>query len=1031
MAITIPSNTINNDTGSSRTSTSLNVPSGATTADIIFVCINLNTALAITRPSGFTSLGFGNASSGRTEIFWKFFQTGDTAYNFTHSSSRSAGVCLLIRSTTKFRANPINVFGSWSTGSGTTHTASSITTTVNDTLHLFCIGRDSNSTTPYASSDFTLIGNGVTGNRIAIGHRIQSSVGATGNYSFTTGLFMATARVMLAISELSIAVDGGTFTLAGQDATLTYTPSGYDLAADSATYTFSGQDAALNYDSGGPSGLLLDTYTGAGVAYSISRKLSSAYTGAAIRVRRLNDNSEQDIGFDGSGNLDESALLSFVGSNDASVVNIYDQSGNFCDIERSAGTSNRVVESGTIYKINDRVAYKNNGDSFRRLSTPMSVSISASGQSYVIASTEFDGSLQQYLYAHSFTSGIALNSGGGVIDFFVFNNSSDYFYVVPTSYDFPAGRNIFEVQFGGTEDYRLNGSQAFDSIDNVTGTFSSANGQILTQFNQELIVWPSVQSSNRSLIYADVDGYYNNVGNDYPITADQAAFTLSGQAVTFKRGYKVSADARTYTLTGQSAGLLYGRKLAADQAAYTLSGQNNTLTRGRKLAADQATYTAAGQSALLKIGRKIAAAVRNFTYSGIAAGLLYGVILPTDAGAFTLTGQNVDFLFGNVLTVESGTFNLTGQQADFDRAEILTVQTGNFTVTGQAAGLLYSRRIIANTGTFNVGGQNNRLLCGRRLRPGLGGFNLAGQIANFRRGVRMASGAGTFTLAGQTANFRRGVRMAVGAGTFTLTGQDAALALVGSLGAVTGYFTLTGQPVNLLRSLIFQLQAGTFTLSGQDAALPFGYQMTASGAVFTFTGRAAGLEINRAISAAVGTYTLSGQPVIIGKTGALNAEPVVFTLTGRAAGLISARQVTAVSGTFTLTGQDAQTKRGYTLQITGAVFTLAGQVTGLIAARRLTAGQATYTLTAFAADFNQDKILAASVGIFTMTGQDAVVRLFRTTAESGSFALTGHAANFSKTNRINAESGSFALAGQPANLIYSNAYFVPRLLWYL
>jgi hypothetical protein len=257
------------------------------------------------------------------------------------------------------------------------------------------------------------------------------------------------------------------------------------------------------------SALLLDTYTGAGVAYSVARKLRSAYTGSAIRVRRLNDNSEQDIGFDGSGNLDESALTSFVGSNNASVVTIYDQSGNGYNLERSIGTSNRIVESGTIYKINGRVAYKNNGDFFRRLSTPMSASISPSGQSYVIASTEFDGSVQQYLYAHSVTSGIALNSGGGSIDFFVFNNSFDYFYVVPTSYDFPAGRNIFEVQFGGSEDYRLNGSQAFDSIDNVTGTFSSGNAQIITQFNQELIVWPSVQSSNRSGIYTSVSDYYN------------------------------------------------------------------------------------------------------------------------------------------------------------------------------------------------------------------------------------------------------------------------------------------------------------------------------------------------------------------------------------------------------------------------------------------------------------------------------------------------------------------------------------------
>jgi hypothetical protein len=57
---------------------------------------------------------------------------------------------------------------------------------------------------------------------------------------------------------------------------------------------------------------LLDTYSGAAAAYSL-RKLNGSYTGSAIRVRRSNDNMEQDIAFDASGNLDTTSLLSFVG----------------------------------------------------------------------------------------------------------------------------------------------------------------------------------------------------------------------------------------------------------------------------------------------------------------------------------------------------------------------------------------------------------------------------------------------------------------------------------------------------------------------------------------------------------------------------------------------------------------------------------------------------------------------------------------------------------------------------------------------
>jgi hypothetical protein len=60
--------------------------------------------------------------------------------------------------------------------------------------------------------------------------------------------------------------------------------------------------------------LLLDLFPNAAVAYSL-RKLRTAYSGSAIRVRRSSDNTEQDIGFDSSGNLDVNIIETFVGWN--------------------------------------------------------------------------------------------------------------------------------------------------------------------------------------------------------------------------------------------------------------------------------------------------------------------------------------------------------------------------------------------------------------------------------------------------------------------------------------------------------------------------------------------------------------------------------------------------------------------------------------------------------------------------------------------------------------------------------------------
>ena len=61
------------------------------------------------------------------------------------------------------------------------------------------------------------------------------------------------------------------------------------------------------------SGLLLDIYPNAAVAYSL-RKLRSTYTGSSIRVRR-GDLTEQDFGFTSTGDLDTDAIINFFGNN--------------------------------------------------------------------------------------------------------------------------------------------------------------------------------------------------------------------------------------------------------------------------------------------------------------------------------------------------------------------------------------------------------------------------------------------------------------------------------------------------------------------------------------------------------------------------------------------------------------------------------------------------------------------------------------------------------------------------------------------
>ncbi|HCP93644.1 MAG TPA: hypothetical protein DIU05_06395, partial [Bacteroidetes bacterium] len=119
--------------------------------------------------------------------------------------------------------------------------------------------------------------------------------------------------------------------------------------------------------------LSLTSATTSSLALSI-RKLRSAYTGPAIRVRRSTDSLEANIGFLANGNLDTVTLKAFVGvGNNGFVTTWYDQSGNNRNaVQTTAGFQPTIVAGGTISYFNNRPTFVYDGvdDGFRVSNLP-------------------------------------------------------------------------------------------------------------------------------------------------------------------------------------------------------------------------------------------------------------------------------------------------------------------------------------------------------------------------------------------------------------------------------------------------------------------------------------------------------------------------------------------------------------------------------------------------------------------------------------------------------------------------------------
>ena len=91
-------------------------------------------------------------------------------------------------------------------------------------------------------------------------------------------------------------------------------------------------------------GAPLDDYTSGLLRCYGTFQMLSSYSGPLLRVLRSSDSAQQDIG-QASGQLDTSALISFVGGGNGTVETWYDQIGG---IDATRRNNNQIVSAGVL-----------------------------------------------------------------------------------------------------------------------------------------------------------------------------------------------------------------------------------------------------------------------------------------------------------------------------------------------------------------------------------------------------------------------------------------------------------------------------------------------------------------------------------------------------------------------------------------------------------------------------------------------------------------------------------------------------------
>ena len=248
-------------------------------------------------------------------------------------------------------------------------------------------------------------------------------------------------------------------------------------------------------------GLLNESYgSGAEAAYS-TRRLNGNVTDCMV-IRRASDSTTTTIGFDGSGNIDESAIETFCTGTTCTVVTWKDQSGNGNDATQSDPTKQPTIYTGgALVKENGTLAVEFSSDT-------LTLDSSITTNALCVFSMHVDSSNQyfplrqgttNYVWFHtSYGQLRALMGGAFAID----NYSSKGTMGLRTFIKKGTSGNEALSYVDG---FNIT-TAGYETLDTETGTFTQLGAY--TGKSQEVIVYTSDKSSVRTSIEENIGDYF-------------------------------------------------------------------------------------------------------------------------------------------------------------------------------------------------------------------------------------------------------------------------------------------------------------------------------------------------------------------------------------------------------------------------------------------------------------------------------------------------------------------------------------------
>lgn len=280
----------------------------------------------------------------------------------------------------------------------------------------------------------------------------------------------------------------------------------------------------------------LDSLTGFAAAYSTSRRIRSAYSGYAFRVKNSSTNATTDIGFDANGDVDTAAILSALSGLNGYVDTIYDQSGNGIDLTQSGATTlmPSVKNTSNVFNnsFNGRLAANSDGGDYLVSGTSFDVQTAKKISVTVVKKNDVGAT----------DAGIVCLQRNGTFDFagaFLLSNAG-----AGTGYDMTYG-NGTTAAFNANQYRQLRGAdsnvttlqvvQAYlDAAATLEALYVDGTAKTLTNPGGTLAgigSWLTLGSGNFRLVWsARSNSQVNTITNQWPGSIAEVYVSLANQS---------------------------------------------------------------------------------------------------------------------------------------------------------------------------------------------------------------------------------------------------------------------------------------------------------------------------------------------------------------------------------------------------------------------------------------------------------------------------------------------------------------------